>query len=193
VNFHTHGAGGSVALGAGYLNLDTYIRLENQDFGRLFAKDCIITFDGCNVAEGCAGEYFLVEIARTLLLDQGGKVRGNTGAGFGSWFGGDSVHPFGSWVTANLGPGGTLRLENGIHLHRDNIQKRIEKLRANIPDFESKGLFHPGDKEAMDKALLNAVGWAANDNWDNRFQACKWLDTAESKLSALYAASGPRR
>ncbi len=84
VNFHTHGSGGSIALGSNSLNLDSVARLENMDYGRIFAKDCVITFEGCNVAEGAAGEFFLVEIGDTLLSVKGGKVRGNTGAGLGT-------------------------------------------------------------------------------------------------------------
>jgi hypothetical protein len=184
VNFHTHGNSGTIALGSVSLNLDSYKQLENQDFGRLFAKDCVITFEGCNVAEEANGEYFLIEIAQTLLLSKGGKVRGNTGSGFGNTFsGGDSFHPFGTWITANIGAGGTLRLENGVHLNRDNIQKRISTLSADIVRCEK--FFRWGEKEELEKAKNYATIWLAGGSWTSRWYACKTLDSAEDKIATI--------
>ena len=105
VNFHTHGSGGSIALGSTSLNSRSLERLENQDFDRIFAANSVITFDGCNVAEGAQGEFFLVEVGDVLLSVKGGKIRGNTGGGFGYFGGDDSVHPLGEWITATVGPG----------------------------------------------------------------------------------------
>ena len=187
VNFHTHGSGGSIALGSNSLDLDSYFRLENQDFERMFAKGCIITFDGCNVAEGCAGEFFLIEIAITLLATIGGKVRGNTGAGFGTFFGGESFHPLGGWVTAIIEPGGTIRLENGTHLHTGNIQARISALHSKIADCDRRHLFRPGEKGELEQAEQVATIWAAQGSFRARFKACIWLDDAEDKIGKIQA------
>ena len=184
VNFHTHGNGGTIALGSTHLNLDNYSQLENNDFGRLFAKDCVITFEGCQVADGAVGEYFLVEIAHTLLLVKGGKVRGNTTYGFGNLLsGGDSSHPFGTWVSANVWVGGALRLENGVHLHRDNIMKRIAALPEKISRCEK--YFRPGEKQQAEKAKNQAAMWMLNDGWSRRWEAIKWLETAETMLKEI--------
>jgi hypothetical protein len=183
VSFSTHGSGGQIYLGSTSLNLQTYIRLENQDFGRLFTKDTVITFEGCNVAEGCAGEYFLIQIASTLLLGTGGQVRGSTGLGLGLPTGG-TIHPFGTWVTAKLGQGGTLVLENGTHLHLDNINNRISGLRKKTAELEGKGFLKAGDKPELEMAAANAAAWMTTPNWNRRFEACKWLDKAEAKIKA---------
>src|SRR5262245_48350084 len=105
LSFHTHGSGGSIGLGSTSLNLDSIQRLENQGFDRIFAADCTITFDGCSL--------------------KGGKVRGNTGIGFGYWGTEESVHPFGSWITVTVGQGGTFRFDKLIHMHPDRINQRI--------------------------------------------------------------------
>lgn len=184
VNFHTHGASGAIALGSTFLNLDSYVKLENNDFGRLFAKDCIITFEGCEVAEGALGEYFLIEIARTLLINKGGKVRGNTVGGFGNLVsGGDSFHPFGTWVSANLAVGGALNLVNGKYLHRDNILKRIKALSEQISRCEK--CFRHGEKQQAEKAKNEAEVWMRSESWNSRWQATKWLDTAEKMLKEI--------
>lgn len=184
VNFHTHGTGGAIALGSTFLDLDSYVRLENNDFGRLFAKDCVITFEGCEVADGADGEYFLIEIARTLLINKGGKVRGNTNFGFGNIFtGGDSSHPFGTWVSANLSVGGALNLVNGKHLHRDNIFKKIKALSEQIARCEK--YFRQGEKQRVEKAKLEAEVWMRSESWQGRWQAARWLDTAEKILKEI--------
>jgi hypothetical protein len=142
------------------LNFMNYTRLENQDFARLFAADCQVTFDGCNVGEGAQGEYFLVEIARTLLINNGGRVRGNIAGGFGYWgnFEAGGWHPFGKWITAYSGPGGGARLsENATHLRLDFLQARIARLRDRVrvhPNW-----FRAAEKHDIESAADQAEMW----------------------------------
>ena len=184
VRFHTHGSPGSIALGSSSLSLETCARLENQDFDRLFAANCTLTFEGCNVAEEARGEYFLVEVAKTLLVRNGGKARGNTVSGFGHYGSNpDSSHPFGTWVTANLGAGGTLRLENGTHLHRDNIRNRGDAAASRAADFERRGWLKPGVRTEIDLAVQQARNWMATDGFEQRYNACKWLNFVDFKFA----------
>jgi hypothetical protein len=191
LNFHTHGSGGSIALGSTSLNSGSIEQLEKQGFDRLFSATCVITFEGCNVAEGASGEFFLAKVGDVLLSVNGGKVRGNTGAGLGYWGGDASVHPFGEWITATVGPGGTIRFDKLNHLHPDLINARIAKLALRIEQADVK--FQPGDKEELLKCLTQAKTWGVG-RWFTRLQSCLWLEKAESKFSEIdmrYARSQP--
>lgn len=189
LNFYTHGSGGAIALGSNHLDLSSLERFENQDLSRIFAANCVITFDGCNVAEGAQGEFFLVEVGDVFLSVNGGKVRGSTGAGFGYWGGSDSsVHPFGDWITATVGPGGTIRFDKLNHLHPDRINERIAEYSRRIVFIENEmneeDGFLPGEKQEIQKCLGQARAWGVS-RWSARFQSCLWLDKAESKLRVI--------
>ena len=186
VNFHTHGAGGQVALGSDILNFVACRQLEGQNFERLFASDCVITFDGCSVAEGAAGEYFLVKIGSTLLTRGGGQIRGSTGGGFGSWGGGESLHPTGNWVTAYVGPGGTVRLsDNATNLQRSTIEERIVSLRKKNSEYDELGWLQANEKRTLFEAEQNAVTEVSSDSWFRRFEATRWLEWAEGRLGVI--------
>lgn len=178
LNFHTHGSGGSIALGSTSLNIDSLQRFENQDFDRLFSPTCVITFDGCNVAEGPEGEYFLALAGNTFLTVKGGKVRGNTGAGFGNWGRAeDSRHPFGEWITATVGPGGTIRFDKLNHLHPQKIDERVAQLVRAIQRLEKNLSLQ--EKREMQDCLDNARAWGVG-RWHARLQSCLWLDKADA-------------
>lgn len=182
VSFYTHGAGGSVALGATSLTSKTLQVLENRNLERIFAKDCAITFEGCSVAEDAEGEFFLIQVGETFVSTEGGKVRGNTGSGFGYWGGESSAHPFGEWVVANVGAGGSLRLENGNFLHLDHIRDRLKAAERKLADFKD---WPPGnDKRLIEEWVQNVKNWGTT-GWNARLQSCLWLDKIEAQFSLV--------
>jgi hypothetical protein len=103
------------------------------------------------------------------------------------------VHPFGTWVTAKLGQGGTLVLENGTHLHLDNINARISRLRIKALELEGKGFLEPGEKQYLDEVAAQAAALMTAPNWDRKFEACRWLEKAEALVKAREPDQSPLR
>lgn len=191
VNFHTHGNGGSIALGSNNLNLTTVERLDLENFNGLFKRNCEIVFDGCNVAEGAHGEFFLVKIGNALLATAGGRVKGNTGAGFGNWGSSTSVHPVGDWITATVTSGGSIKFDKLYFLDENLIKKRIRDADQEISRLRS-AFRGPEETEAR-KALQNAKNFGTG-RWTARYWACLWLEDVDELLirtAARSAASNP--
>ncbi|NNG05284.1 MAG: DUF4347 domain-containing protein [Inquilinus sp.] len=143
LDFHTHGAPGSIKLGDDRLSWGTpdFQRLEDTGVRKVFTPGCPIVFRGCDVAEGPRGEAFVAEIGRTWLSAHGGTVTGSTGKGlmdpFG-WLSPERVwHPLGTWVTATVAAGGAATLSGHSLLHPNRLREvaaRLEPLVRSMPE-----------------------------------------------------------
>ena len=80
VIFHTHGAPGYVHLPNGGLTAANVSSIAGM--GSDLASDALIDFKGCNVAEGPAGEAFLLAVANTVLSVPGGRAKGTDSVTF---------------------------------------------------------------------------------------------------------------
>jgi hypothetical protein len=186
LDFHTHGGPGVIGLGSDTLNrINVPTQLGNSGFEKLFNKDAVIIFTGCNVAENYQGEYFLVVVGSTLLKLNGGKVKGSTGLGVAEpFFTGDVYHPFGSWVTATVGTGGGVTLSGHSYLIPDKIRSRMSDMQKRIDGLPKSGPI-AGYITAAQQALDNAkqmVPDGAIPALANMFNACYYLEQAEGKL-----------
>jgi hypothetical protein len=174
MDFHTHGGPGGIALGSDSLDYLTMQKLEGLSFDKLFARQAMITFTGCNVAEGAQGEYFLVRAGKALLRNGGGKVLGSTGAGLADpIFSGDVYHPFGDWVTATIGPGGTATLRGHKYLIPKKLRERISQAQSRMTDEP---------RVAATEIAQATTYLASGSEWD-LMQASLWLDQADKKIA----------
>ncbi len=209
MDFHTHGNKGSIALGAESLNVNNVaLRLNNKGFDRIFNQDASINFDGCNVGQGYQGEFFLALVGRILLVSSGGKVMGNTGVGIGMPFlvkvgylsplgiagalipisKGEGPHPLGSWVTAHVGIGGSVRLENHSYLIPEKIKERIRDGESRFAKMDVTHTYFMATKQH----LLAAKDMVSQENmtpsFRRMFNACIYLQKLENNLYAAEVA-----
>ena len=80
VIFHTHGAPGYVHLPKGGLTASNVSSIAS--IAGSLASDALVDFKGCNVAEGAAGQTFLLAVADNLLNVNGGKAKGTDSVTF---------------------------------------------------------------------------------------------------------------
>ena len=182
--FFAHGGPGGIAIGTDVLDVKTLSQFKSKGYNQIFKKDANIDIIGCNVAEGAIGEYFMVDMARTFLGRNGGRLRANTGVGLNI---GSIPHPFGDWVTATASSGGGVQLNGHTHLDRALIEKRIKAAALRITNLMA------GNKElgkrsleeaelAFEKATKFVDPPADPNSHYNLFYACYYLDIAEDKI-----------
>jgi hypothetical protein len=183
IDFHTHGAPGLLCIGADELTIGTIYKIFTPKVDQIFNNDAQVIFNGCNVAEGHWGEYFLVKFGETMLKGGGGKVFGNTGLGImDPVFTGDVFHPLGDWVCANVSRGGSVRLENHTHLVLENINKKISEAEETVQHLSAIGEINDSEKLAMITDVNCAKTFAAHPTDWNMFNACDHLWMFDKKL-----------
>jgi hypothetical protein len=190
--FHTHGSPGCLQLGADMLlpgpRLDPF---RGQGFEKTFSDNAKITFAACNLAEGPFGELFLVQVGQLFLSRGGGAVLGNTLLGIGDpVLTGDDNHPFGTWVTARVSPGGRVSLANHRYLDLKRIDQRLGLALLHLEDLEVRRMgerLAPA-REALVKAMTFVTPPADPGAFENLALACDWLDRAEDELSVVEVA-----
>lgn len=185
IDFHTHGGPGVIYIGSDKLTDSNLYRLYTSNLGSIFRNNAQVIFNGCNVAEGFRGEYFLWRFGNMMLKEGGGKVMGNSGLGFADAFiSGDVYHPFGDWVTVEVGIGGGAKLSGHRDLVLDTINARTKTADEKIKSLESDGSISAYDAINVRNWLLIARMYAANPTHENMFHACDHLRMVEKKLKA---------
>jgi hypothetical protein len=113
--FTTHGSSGVIYFAGDALTPhDLYQDFNAGHYERLFPEATTkLYFDGCNVADGEAGWWFLEAALRTFCRSAGGYAYGWTSSGFGipsfvPWIGGHTDHAWGHtrYVFLNPASGG---------------------------------------------------------------------------------------
>lgn len=187
VDFHTHGFPGGICLGADNLYYDNVeVQLAKQNFETLFSKNASIIFTGCNVGESYTGEYFLVRVGEILLKTSGGKVMGSTGAGLADpLFTGDVFHPTGTWVSAEVGVGGGVKLVNNSYLIPEKVRSRIKDCDTKLATTPRSVKNAPQLSNASSH-IGNAKTWVPPGNstpsFSAMFYACYFIEQAQSSL-----------
>lgn len=180
-DFHAHGSPGGIALGNDVLDIETIGEFSNKGYDQLFDKGATIKFVGCNVGEDAIGEYFLYLVGQTFLRRNGGKVMGNTAAGFALTS--DPIHPFGRWVTVNVSAGGAVSFSGHSHLDLKKIDARIANAQRRLAALRGTEFSLTEDRTALENAIRFITPAARRNSYENMYWACYYLDEAEKHLA----------
>lgn len=184
MDFHTHGGPGVINIGSCRLTSANLYRLYTSNVDRIFNNNAQVVFNGCNVAQDYWGEFFLLRFGKMMLKGGGGKVLGNTGTGIADpLFTGDVYHPFGDWVSVEVGMGGGAKLNGHRHLVSKNVNARIKTADEKIRKLESNGTLSAFDMLEINTWLTTARIYAANPTAENMFNSCDHLRIVEQKIS----------
>lgn len=185
IDFHTHGGPGVIHIGSDKLTTANLYRLYTSNLDSIFRNNAQIIFNGCNVGEGFRGEDFLWRFGNMMLKESGGKVMGSSGLGLADAFiSGDVYHPFGDWVTVEVGIGGGAKLSGHKDMVPDNINARITSANERIANLEKDGSLPFYDAINVANWLNIARMYGANPTYENMFHACDHLRMVEMKLKA---------
>lgn len=191
IDFHTHGSGGRIGIGSEDLEHMNLSSVYTPKIERVCNPDAQIIFTGCNVAETFNGEYFLLRVGEMMLLNSGGTVKGHTGYGFAEvLFSGDVFHPFGNWVTVEIGVGGGGKFFNNHYFIPEKISERINEAEKRIAYYEDKNVFAVGEALKIRTNLNNARMFSFSPTNKNMFYALDELFLVDNKLNKMDLKSG---